>query len=240
MTIQYYDRASVNPDFAGGPLWTGHVDTSDDTLTIETWTELPLHGIDYWMPRNLPAIPLVWPARDALGNHYNVPDTFDGHINNEFAFISDENLRQMEWKRAIFGPNPDPDGFPPIIMTGTEDVEYTLDTGEIWPGWGGYAHQKLEPGVGIVKVYETAQPVAGQPAFDERIMPALPLQAPDASDPTFVASTNATITAVPMPLDPATIPEARQWLLMFAAFFAALGIRWLTNRGRTVAARTES
>jgi hypothetical protein len=233
VAIEYYDRADVNPDFAGGPLWTGYVDTIADTLTIETWTELPLHGNEYWIPRNLPGQPLVWPARDANGNPYDVPGTFDGHIDNTFAFISDVHLRDMEWKAPIFDYSPLPDD-PPIFL-GTVDVEYTLDTGDVWPGWGGFALQVNDNG-NIVKQFRTSNPDPNQPLYDERIMPALPIQPPGAPQPTYVASTDATITAAVVPLEPQPVPEASQWLCALLAVTVALAIRWLAQHRRAARA----
>src|SRR5262245_41194584 len=118
--VEYYDRGVVNPEFAGGPLWTGFVDTETDSLTIQTWTELPLHGSDFWIPRDLP---LVWPARNSLGGLYDVPDSFDGHIDDSFAFISNLTLRDMGWKQPFFDLESDPPR-----LDHTEDVTFTLNT----------------------------------------------------------------------------------------------------------------
>ncbi len=243
VAIEYFDQANINPEFAGGPLWTGHVDTLANTLTIESWKELPLHGNEYWIPRSLPAPPLiateplVWPARDANGNLYDVPDTFDGHIDDTFAFISDLHLRDMQWKEPLFDYSPLPED-PPIFL-GTVDVEYTLNTGDVWPGWGGFALQVNDGGV-IVKQYRTANPDVQQPDYDEHIMPALPVRPPGEEFPTYVASTDAIVTAIPMPLEPNPVPEARQWLAIVAVFSAALAFRWLAERRRSVAARRAS
>ncbi len=238
VAIEYYDQAVVNPDFAGGPLWTGFVDTIADTLTINAWTELPLHGAEYWIPRNLlpppqvAAQPLVWPARDAAGNFFDVPDTFNGHIDDTFAFISDTHLREMLWKAPIYEYNTTPPTF-----LGTVDVEYTLNTGDVWPGWGGYALQR-NVNCAIVKVFETANPstLPGQPMYDEHMMPALPVQPPGATQPTYVSSTDATITATRNATSISVVPEARQWLSIPAVFLAALALRWFTQRRRAVAA----
>jgi hypothetical protein len=230
VAIEYYDRGIINPEFAGGPLWTGHVDTIADTLTIQTWKELPLHGAEFWIPRSLPDVPLVWPARDAAGNAFDVPDTFDGHIDDTFAFISDDRLQDIEWKAPIFNY-----GTTPPTFVGTVDVEYTLNTGDVWPGWGGYALQRNVNGF-IVKVFETANPstLAGQPLYDERMMPALPVQ-PPGQPVTYTSSTDATVTVTYLSSSPSTVPEARQWLSVPAAFLAALALRWFTQR-RSVAA----
>jgi hypothetical protein len=230
VVVEYYDRGIVNPEFAGGPLWTGIVDTGADTLTIQTWKELPLHGAEFWIPRSLPAVPLVWPARDSAGNNFDVPDTFDGRIDDTFAFISDERLQDIEWKAPIFNY-----GTTPPTLVGTVDVEYTLNTGDVWPGWGGWALQRNVPGVGIVKVFETANPstLSGQPRFDERMMPALPIQ-PPGLPVTYTSSTNATVTATYLSSLPSTVPEAKQWLAIPAVFLSVLAIRWFTQRRRAV------
>ena len=194
--IEYYDRANVNPEFAGGPLWTGFVDTTSNTVTIETWKELPLHGSEYWVPRNLP---LVWSAYDSAGKAYDVPDTFDGTIDETWGFVSDETLRKMNWFDTTFVP-----GDPPTIDL--VEAEFTLDTGEVWPGWGAFALQRNLNGT-IEKVFETANPSTqqGQPEFDENIMPALPVSAT-----AWVASTEATVTATLGDVN--AVPEAKQWI----------------------------
>jgi hypothetical protein len=235
VAIKYYDQGVVNPEFAGGPLWTGFVDTVANTLTITAWTELPLHGNEFWIPRNLvappgvSAQPLVWPARDANGNLYDVSDLFDGHIDNTFAFISDQHLREMLWKAPLFNYNTTPPTF-----LGTTDVNYTLDTGDVWPGWGGFALQRNVPGVGIVKVFETANPDPNQPVYNERIMPALPVKAPGATDPTYVSSSNAIITATRYATSTSAVPEARQWLAVPAVFLVVLAFRLFSHRRHSV------
>jgi hypothetical protein len=255
VNIEYWDRANVNQDFAGGPLWTGFVDTAADTLTIETWQELPLHGADYWIPRQIPDTPLVWRAMgpsiqpsNANGEFdqfvpYDVPDSFDGNIDNSFAFISEQHLRQMEWKRAVFADpqppvppdHPPNEPFPPVVDH-YEDVEYTLDTGNVWPGWGGFALQEPVNGV-VMIVFHTAQPKANQPAFDETIMPALPVKHDGDEHPTYVASSDAIITAEI--LEPSVpIPEPRPWLAIPAALLAAVVLRWFAQRRREVVMQT--
>ena len=111
------------------------------------------------------------------------------------------------------------------------DVEYTLNTGDVWPGWGGFALQRNVSG-SIVKVFETANPstLSGQPLYNERTMPALPVKAPGATHPTYIASTNAIITATPYGTSTSAVPEARQWLTLSAAFGAAFALRWFTQR----------
>jgi hypothetical protein len=130
-------------------------------------------------------------------------------------------------------------GTTPPTFLGTVDVEYTLNTGDVWPGWGGYALQRNVNGA-IVKVFETANPstLPGQPLYDERMMPALPVQPPGATEPTYVSSTDATITATRITTSVSTVPEARQWLSVPAAFLVALAIPRFTQRRRAVVARS--
>ena len=42
----------------------------------------------------------AWPARDASGNLFDVPDTFDGTISNSFGFYSPETLKEMSWNEG--------------------------------------------------------------------------------------------------------------------------------------------
>ncbi|MCA9236871.1 MAG: hypothetical protein KDA44_15450 [Planctomycetales bacterium] len=202
--ITFFDQANVNPEFAGGPLWTGFVDTTTDNLTIETWTELPLHGSEFWAPQTLP---LVWPARTSTGALFDVPDTFNGSIDNSFGFISDVSLQDMAWLRPTLNTSTDP----PTLDFAPAD--YTLDTGDVWPGWGAFALQRNVGGQ-IVKVFETANPnedEQDQPPFDERIMPALPVQPFLDKPPSYVAASEAIVTAVVMPPVAQPIPEAAAW-----------------------------
>jgi hypothetical protein len=214
--VEYYDRGAVNPEFAGGPLWTGVVDTTTDLLTIRTWQELPLHGNEFWIPQSLP---MVWPARNSSGGLFDVPDTFDGRINDSFAFISDLTLRQMDWGAPVF----DYVTTPPTLLS-VEDAEFTLSSIEVRPGWGGFAFGP--PNASLLQfTFLTANPFhttspdnsASQPKFDERIMPALPVQAT-----AFTWSTEATVLASFAAATP--VPEARLWAAIPAALGAWLGL----------------
>ncbi|MCA9240310.1 MAG: hypothetical protein KDA37_08930, partial [Planctomycetales bacterium] len=50
VSVRYYDSASATFSGSGGPLWTGVVDTVSNKLRIDTWTELPGHGEEFWAP----------------------------------------------------------------------------------------------------------------------------------------------------------------------------------------------
>lgn len=244
--IEYYDRGFVNPDFTGGPLWTGYVDTTSDTLTIETWQELPEHGSEFWMPRNLP---LVWHAYgpSVLGQPwtpYDVPDSFNGNIDDTFAFISSLSLRQMAWEAPVFDYTPPPPA--PPLFVGVVEAVFTLNTIEIRPGWGGWAIGLPGADENHEFTVQTANPntAAGQPLFDERMMPALPVQFPNLTPPlplgpvegtAFTSSTEATIEASFPSTVP--IPEARQWLALAVVGLAAAVLAW---RRRTTRERSAS
>ena len=136
--IKYYDRG-IN-DFSGGPRWTGVIDTVTNKLRIDTWTELPAHGFEFWTPADLP---LVWDAVDGNGDPFDVTDSnlFDGsgEINfgsdaagneaNDFAFISPVPAQQMNWHPfdSVAG---EPD---------TQTIVNFVSPVIFHTGWGGFA-----------------------------------------------------------------------------------------------------
>jgi hypothetical protein len=220
--VEYYDRGVINPEFAGGPLWTGYVDTAANTLTIETWTELPLHGSDYWIPGQLP---LVWPARNAQGGLYDVPETFAGDIDNSFAFVSDRTLREMSWLAPEFSPAT-PTG-PPVLVA-THSVAFTLDTLEIRPGWGGWAYGPPNATASQF-IYLTQNPLQGegQQPYDEHMMPVLPVGTQAA-----LASTGATVS---ISLGATvSVPELGSWMLVTAAVTTGSALMWVHRFRRRV------
>jgi hypothetical protein len=213
--VEYYDRAVVNPEFAGGPLWTGYVDTAADTLTIETWTELPLHGNEYWIPGELS---LVWPARNAQGGRYDVPDTFAGHIDHTFAFISDRTLREMSWLEPDYSPATPTQS--PVLLA-TNPAEFTLSTLEIRPGWGGWAFGPPNATAGQY-TFLTRNPFQGdgQQPYDEHMMPVLPVGSQAA-----LASTGATVSISLGATS--SVPELSSWMLVAAAAATGSVLTWV-------------
>jgi hypothetical protein len=168
--IEYHDLGNPNiqPGPIGGPLWTGFVDTTADTLTIETWRELPGHGADFWMPT---ALPLVWPAVTATGARYDVPDTFGdapGMINDSFAFISEHTLQEPHsedhwgWELQLFDAFNQPTTRVPKTFTGNVPI---------YPGWGGYSYEDEQGD----QIFLTANPNPADVAYDESIMLWLPI-----------------------------------------------------------------
>lgn len=151
VAIDYRDQNPANSGFpdAGGPHWTGVVDTAANTLTIYTWTEIP-GSVQFWTPLwtpNLSTLPLVWPAVDASGSEYDVPDTFDGTIDSSFAFISTVSARNIQWNEGVFS---------------------LPDVADFYPGWGG-VRKPLAGTSPPVLVYDMSG--------DETTMPLLPIHA---------------------------------------------------------------
>lgn len=164
--IDYYDINPPNSPFpdAGGPHWTGYVNTATNTLTIQTWDEIT--GSDeFWTPLwtpDLSALPLVWRAFDFNGDLYDVPDTFDGAIDATFAFISEVSARNMLWNEGTFS---------------------LPEAADFFPGWGG-VRRPVAGQNPVVLVYDTSA--------DERTMPMLPKHMFGFSASTF-ATVTATI-----------------------------------------------
>lgn len=215
--ISYYDRGIANPATNGGPLWTGVVDTITNRLRIDTWSELPGHGAEFWVPQNLP---LVWPARDASGNIYDVPNDFGStiggtvSIDDNFAFISPDAANDMSW----------------------EDIDGTAQTfGTIHPptrvGWGGFAEIVTAGGPFI---FHTSA-IGGEEDYDERTLPRLPV-----TPNNMFASLGATVEVTDRTATTAavvtSIPEASSVLggLLIASWCAAAKL-W--RRQRTLLAK---
>lgn len=207
--IEYYDRAGPAFPGSGGPLWTGVVDTVANTLTVETWTELPGHGSEWWTPADLP---MIWNAVDGSGNIYDVPDDFgdegvvdfgdDASPADDFAFVSPISSQQMNWYAFDSG-------------TGQVDTSQTVSFNgaiPIYIGWGGVG-TLVDPEGEIV--YDVAQPnpQSSSTEYDYRVVPLLPI-----SDTSIQTSTNATITVLPP--QGASVPEASAFLCVGAAALA--------------------
>ena len=81
-----------------GPHWTGIVDTSADTLTINTWVENS-GGHAFWT-----ASPLVWQAVNAGGGPYDVPDTFGASLINasNWGFLSPVTHNEISWNEGTY------------------------------------------------------------------------------------------------------------------------------------------
>lgn len=237
--IEYFDERPGNPAL-GGPLWTGYVDTDADTLTIQTWQEYPLHGPEFWVPRNLvPEVgatvqELVWPARNSSGDLHDVPETFNGRIDGTFAFISNLSLVEMNappvglqgqrgWYQPVF-VDPDGNGPQDPVFDHYDSVTFTLGVDDntlgaenVWPGWGGYAREYIIDGKRET-VFHTENPKLGQEgqsAFDERIMHGLAVSAT-----LYGISSNATVT---VGADVHPIPEASGWLAATIASIIGVG-----------------
>ena len=114
------DAVLVDVEFndADGPHWFGTVDTANDWLVIDTWTE-NAGGITYWRP-SPDSLPLTWPAVLPNGSSYDVPDTFNGTISDTWGFISSQSSASMSWK------------------SGDDDVTFTEP--DAHPGWGGFVN----------------------------------------------------------------------------------------------------
>lgn len=71
-----------------GPHIKGIVDTTADTFTINSWTE-NAGGIAYWTASDLPR---TYPAVNATGGGFDVPDNWNGTIGNTWGFINPNSL----------------------------------------------------------------------------------------------------------------------------------------------------
>lgn len=91
-----------------GPQWTGIVDTTTDTLTINTWVE-GAGGRDFWTPTG----PLTFKAYEAATFNttfgaltpFDVPDGWDGSIGPDWGFLSDLTKQQISWNQGVFTAN---------------------------------------------------------------------------------------------------------------------------------------
>lgn len=183
VSIQYFDSASTSFPGSGGPLWTGVVDTVTNKLRIDTWTELPGHGEEFWAPASLP---MVWDAVGAGGAPFDVPDTFglngvvtfgnDANPATDFAFISPVSLQAMPW-HPFDSQAGEPD---------TNQITEFVGPITFFPGWGGVAFLN---GSGDM-VYRVAQTNPGSTiAYDYRMVEAIPV-----SSTAVLPSTAATVT----------------------------------------------
>jgi hypothetical protein len=205
--IDYLDRNGTGgfPN-NGGPHWTGVVDTVANTLTINTWIDLP-GTPEFWTPLwtpNLTTLSLVWPAVESDGSPYDVPDTWTGHIDASFGFISPTSVRNMLWNEGVWGQAP---GFslPPDA--------------DLYPGWGGVRKPVNVNGVTQL-MYDTSA--------DETSMPLLPI-----SSLGLAISDRATVTATILAnVEAEAVPETSAFL--FAALIAVGALLAAKFHGRVL------
>ncbi|MCA9257693.1 MAG: hypothetical protein KDA61_00780 [Planctomycetales bacterium] len=249
--IEYWDRGTITPNFSGGPLWRGEVDTVADTLTIFEWNELPGHGSEFLVPKPS-EFPMVWPARGANGQRYDVPDNFNGIISPDYGFISDKTMQSdpnligpamtgMHWLEYQFTLASD------FQTTGNYtvnkvDAEVTLSTILYRPGWGGFAYGRPYDGVNDVTLDSFTYLVDGEQAqiingdgttssapFDETIMPRLPIAGNSGTTTTSGSDAVASNGAIVRVLYVA-VPEASQVVAMSLASLLGGAVAWRKRR----------
>ncbi len=83
----------------GNATWTGQVNTTTDTLTIETWVSVQKTGGFAYQTLLTPAVPMVWDAVYTPDNAtvlpYDIPDAFNGNFNGNWGFLSPIPLSAM-------------------------------------------------------------------------------------------------------------------------------------------------
>ena len=85
-----------------GPHWTGQVDTTTDTLTIQTWVENP--GLpDVFSPASLP-LTLDALTINGVGGPFDVPDNWDGTISTTWGFIFGAPNASIVWNEGTPTP----------------------------------------------------------------------------------------------------------------------------------------
>jgi len=93
-----------------GPQWEGIVDTSLNTLTINSWVE-GAGGTGHWTPS---AVPLIFRAYATPGvgtfqfNQllaYDISDSWDGTIGPTWGFLSDLTKMTISWNEGVFAAN---------------------------------------------------------------------------------------------------------------------------------------
>lgn len=81
-----------------GPNIKGIVDTTADTFTINSWTENS-GGLAYWTASDLPR---TYPATNASGGSFDVPDNWNGTIDNSWGFINPNSLPNAGYNEGTF------------------------------------------------------------------------------------------------------------------------------------------
>jgi len=77
-----------------GINWSGVVDTTTDTLSIYDWA---VTGNDFY-PRSS-SLPMTFSAVSGAFGSYDIPDDWDGSLNN-WGFISDSTWLEYNWTNA--------------------------------------------------------------------------------------------------------------------------------------------
>ena len=92
-----------------GPQWTGVVDTTTDSLVIQTWVE-GAGGFDWWTPASPPItfhayLAPLFPTTFAALSAFDVPDNWDGTIGADWGFLSDLTKDAISWNEGVFTGN---------------------------------------------------------------------------------------------------------------------------------------
>jgi len=81
-----------------GPHVFATVNTTTDSMTINTWTEIA-GNFEYWTPSDLPR---VYPAINSVGGTYDVPDNWDGTIDSNWGFVNPDKLPVAGWTEGSY------------------------------------------------------------------------------------------------------------------------------------------
>lgn len=130
-----------------GPQWSGLVDTTTDTATINSWIENP-GGTDFWTPVNLP---LTLIAVDGSGN-YDVPDNWDGSIDNTWGFLSTAHLSGIIFNEGLFPDTFSTPGWGASFDGGAISVEQNEFQLVNWPYAPGITTQAIADSIQISAV----------------------------------------------------------------------------------------
>ncbi|WP_368184044.1 hypothetical protein [Aestuariibius sp. HNIBRBA575] len=77
--------------------WQGVVDTTTDTFTLTSWTNI----LDALSEPILDQMPIVFTAQTTSG-FFDVPDDWNGTIGNNWGFVSNSSFGEIDW---VVDPN---------------------------------------------------------------------------------------------------------------------------------------
>jgi len=121
-----------------GPQWSGLLDTTTDAVSINSWIENP-GGTDFWTPATLP---LTLIAVDGSGL-YDVPDNWNGIIDNTWGFLSTAPLSNITFNEGLYPDIGTAPGWGATLDGGSLSVEQNAFQLVNWPFAYGVSSQAI-------------------------------------------------------------------------------------------------
>ena len=140
--VEFYDY--------DGPHWTGQINTTTDTLTINTWVESNGYLV-YWAPTSA-SLPMVWDAVDGTGSTYDIPDDWNGNFGTNWGFLSPVVLSDMSFNEGTCTISNMKTGWHMKEIDGVIYTNSGTDKVTLWPRYSNFTQASVADELYIIPV----------------------------------------------------------------------------------------